>query len=53
VQPLEFIDQLGRIHKAQVNALPGQRMDGMRRIAHQRQTMGGKLTRVASGQRKT
>ncbi|STR64549.1 Uncharacterised protein [Klebsiella michiganensis] len=51
VQALQFVDQLGGIHKAKINALPRQRMNGMGGIADQRQTMGGKLTRIAAGER--
>ena len=49
MQATQFLYQLRRVHKAKVNALPGQRMDGMRRIAHQRQTVRRKLARVAAG----
>ncbi|MNP83741.1 hypothetical protein D3C76_1827800 [compost metagenome] len=49
MQTTQFIHQLGSVHKAQIHSLPGQRMDGVRRVAHQRQTMRRKLARIATG----
>ena len=49
MQATQLFNQLSRVHKAEVHSLPGQRMNGMRRIPHQRQTVRGKLTRVATG----
>ncbi len=51
VQALQLVDKLGGVHKAKIHPLPGQRMNSVGGIANQRQTMGGELTRVASGQR--
>ncbi len=51
VQALQLVNKLGGIHKTEVDPLPGQRMDGMRGIADQRQSVGGKLTGIAAGQR--
>ena len=51
MQALQLVDKLGGVHKAKIHPLPGQRMNSVGGIANQRQTMGGELTRVASGQR--
>mgnify|MGYP001588670261 CR=1 FL=1 len=51
VQTAQLFNQLCGIHKAQIHPLPGQRMNGMRRIAHQRQTVRRELTRIATGKR--
>lgn len=53
MQALQLINQFGGIHKAKIKALTRQRMNGMGGIANQRQTVGGKLPRVAAGERKT
>lgn len=52
LKPAQIVHQFGRVHKAEVDALPCQRMDGVRGITDQRQTMRGKLASIAARQRK-
>ncbi len=48
LKPAQIVHQFGRVHKTEVDALPCQRMDGVRGIADQRQTMRGKLASIAA-----
>ncbi|SSR39761.1 Uncharacterised protein [Acinetobacter baumannii] len=52
LKPAQIVHQFGRVHKTEVDALPCQRMDGVRGITDQRQTMRGKLASIAARQRK-
>ncbi len=53
LKPAQIVHQFGRVHKAEVDALPCQRMDGVRGITDQRQTMRGKLASIAAVSGKT
>lgn len=50
MQPFQFSNQLCSIHKAEIYPLPRQRVNGMRGVAHQRQTVRGKLARITPRQ---
>src|SRR5699024_1866207 len=51
MQPFQFSNQLCSIHKAEIHPLPRQRVNGMCGVAHQRQTVRGKLARITPSQR--
>ena len=50
MQPFQFSNQLCGVHKAEIYPLPRQRMNGMRGVTHQRQTVRGKLACITPRQ---